>query len=810
MEANHDARSGGGPGATSDGSMADDNSCSFAPLQPAITAGQLPPPPLHPLHPFHIGMARVTLPLADATSDEPQSFADTLPAPAVPTFLSPALLSYDLGPAISHHGAHPQVMPCDPGSWDCAHPERLASPLPWCAVRSPPHVGHDVGGSESLSQHIYVPALVPAAAASLPGPPVSGTTDPAGLGVGPGTAKNDDNGELQLVVPPPLHGGVAPIRLVGPTAGDVLSSFSADLSSYDLSAFSAPGHFGQPAPIGSEPLQQSPEPLADSNWTPDCAWRPTHASSFTDPSDCPSNYQRHSPSGNVTTHASPHPTQSARSNTVPARPRKVIAPMSSLDRPRESPAFAATSRPSRRGQNPQKMQSYMSRFATSPTKRKSFSPNRRQEVAETRKKGACFTCRLQKGSCVGGSIGTGGPYGGRPACKTCRDRQERRKQEKEKQEKQERNKSPELIVLCYRLDLNDCCVFRTASPLHRVEGRETMCWDSSNAGVTSLQVGMTGLIRSKPLEVQCRFFRRVDFDRVEKHIGGSTPGEVWKLPPLAATKFAGIRRALDEDSLGWCIGFIGALRSPHLSQNSQTLAEWLHVARQYADDQPKSLTYRALQLWTGANLAHVERGLTGEQTLDIKQVQDEKSTLNGLIPIPPMLDLQIDTVIIRWMCEVQDELMKDIFKKIRDKDEQHFLDIFLAIFVLCCTAECVAREQEEFVKEYATSGETGVYIYVKEWSKKMVSHLSWSVRHLIYTFKKGAEHIMPVGLPSLPRAAGMAKLSEKYRSSLRDTLESLTSTTPIRLEYTTTTGVKSELTWTLPLLEHACSGRFAD
>ncbi|EJT75488.1 hypothetical protein GGTG_05421 [Gaeumannomyces tritici R3-111a-1] len=32
---------------------------------------------------------------------------------------------------------------------------------------------------------------------------------------------------------------------------------------------------------------------------------------------------------------------------------------------------------------------------------------------------------------------------------------------------------------------------------------------------------------------------------------------------------------------------------------------------------------------------------------------------------------------------------------------------------------------------------------------------------------------MPVGLPSLPKAAGMAKLSEKYQSSLRDKLESL-------------------------------------
>lgn len=153
--------------------------------------------------------------------------------------------------------------------------------------------------------------------------------------------------------------------------------------------------------------------------------------------------------------------------------------------------------------------------------------------------------------------------------------------------------------------------------------------------------------------------------------------------------------------------------------------------------------------------------------------------------------------------------MKGLFRTIRKKEVQHSLDIFLAIFVLSCAAECVACEQSAFVKAYETCEETGVYHYVKDWSDNMVSHLSWSVRHLIYTFKKGAEHIMSGGLPSLPRAAGMAKVSERYQASLRDTLESLTRITPITLEYTTTTGIEMELSWITPLLEHARESRFA-
>lgn len=126
-----------------------------------------------------------------------------------------------------------------------------------------------------------------------------------------------------------------------------------------------------------------------------------------------------------------------------------------------------------------------------------------------------------------------------------------------------------------------------------------MCWDSSRAGITSLQVKMTGLISTKPLEVQCRYFQQVDSDRVRKNIGGSNPGEVWTLPPLAATSFAAIKTALNENFLGWCAGFIGTLRSPQRSQKTQTLAEWLHLARQYA------VSHDWCLLWPAANMSSV-------------------------------------------------------------------------------------------------------------------------------------------------------------------------------------------------------------
>ncbi|KLU84722.1 hypothetical protein MAPG_03761 [Magnaporthiopsis poae ATCC 64411] len=646
MEANHGARSGGGPGAmaytsTSSG-MADDN---------GRTVVELPDPLLHALSPFNEGMAGAALPFASATSGTLPPFGMDLPVPDAPAAF-PAFLPYQHpGTAINHPQTHPQAMPCDPSSW-----QFLASPAPWCSVGSAAHTGHNVGDSEAPSQQLYAPSLAPAATASLPSALVP-DTDATRLGNDPGTTESVGGGELRLAVPsqppplplpPPRHGGAAPhpMHLVGPTVDDDVS-FPTGLPSFGMSAFSGPGHSEPPASIGPEPLQPSPEPLPDPGWPSDHAWRPTHSSSFTDPSGCPLVGRPHSPSGNVMTYESPHLAQPARNDVAPTRPREAIAPSSGVDSSRGSRVRAAPSGPSRRSQSRQEMKPYMSQFATSSTKRKSFSPGRRQEVAEMRRIGACFTCKLQKGMCDSGDIGTTGPYAGRPA----------------------------------------------SSPLHRVEGRETMCWDPSRAGTTPLQIKMTGLISTKPLEVQCRFFKQVDSDRVHKNIGGSNPGEAWKLPPLAATNFAAIKRALNENFLGWCTGFIGALRSPHRSQKTQTLAEWLHLAQQYADDQPESLTYRALQLWTGANLTQVERGLTGERTLNIGQVQDERSALNGLIPIPPMLDLQIDTVIIRWMCAVQDDLMKDLFKKIREKKEHHILDIFLATFVLSCAAECVACEQ---------------------------------------------------------------------------------------------------------------------
>lgn len=430
MEANHGARSSGGPDATVNTSsvMADDNGRTSAPLQPAVTAVELPDPLSHALTPFNVAMPGAALPFASATSVTLPPFDMELPALAAPAAF-PAFLPYHhpgLATSTRHPQTHPPAMPCDPGSWEflgrdsaplpanarrhATLPRQAAntcpthhavSPSPWPSVGSTANIGHDVGDSEALSQHLYAPSLAPAGAASLPSALVSGTDD-ARLGNDPGTAESVGDDEMRLAVPPPpphRHGGAAPhpMHLVGPTVDDDIP-FSTDLLSFDMSAYSGPDHSEPPASIGPEPLQPSPEPLPDPGWASDHAWRPAYSSSFTDPSACPPVGRPHSPPGNAMAYESPHPAQSTRINVVPTRPQEAIASSSGVDSLRGSRVRAAPSGPSRRSHSRQEMKPYMSRFATSSTKRKSFSPIRRREVAITRKIGACFICKLQKGT----------------------------------------------------------------------------------------------------------------------------------------------------------------------------------------------------------------------------------------------------------------------------------------------------------------------------------------------------------------------------------------------------------------------------
>lgn len=99
----------------------------------------------------------------------------------------------------------------------------------------------------------------------------------------------------------------------------------------------------------------------------------------------------------------------------------------------------------------------------------------------------------------------------------------------------------------------------------------------------------------------------------------------------------------------------------------------------------------------------MERALVGDESLGMTAVDDHASPIHGLIPIPPILDNQIDRVTIIWMETLIQKVLKLLGSKISAKKSGNWFELFLAIMVLLVTAECTAKEQETFISEFATA-----------------------------------------------------------------------------------------------------------
>lgn len=99
----------------------------------------------------------------------------------------------------------------------------------------------------------------------------------------------------------------------------------------------------------------------------------------------------------------------------------------------------------------------------------------------------------------------------------------------------------------------------------------------------------------------------------------------------------------------------------------------------------------------------MERALVGNEILGITPIDNHASPIHNLIPIPPVLNNQIDRITIIWIKRVIQLVLKRLGSKVSAKTSGNWFELFLAIIVLLITAEYTAKEQEVFISEFATA-----------------------------------------------------------------------------------------------------------
>ena len=102
----------------------------------------------------------------------------------------------------------------------------------------------------------------------------------------------------------------------------------------------------------------------------------------------------------------------------------------------------------------------------------------------------------------------------------------------------------------------------------------------------------------------------------------------------------------------------------------------------------------------GARFVAAPRSLRGKETLGLEPIQDLEAHDNGYIPIPPMLDYQIDTMTIRWMQELTKGMLKDLWKVLLRRNPGDWFHVFLTIFILLNTAEIAYKAQLDYVRDH--------------------------------------------------------------------------------------------------------------
>ena len=93
--------------------------------------------------------------------------------------------------------------------------------------------------------------------------------------------------------------------------------------------------------------------------------------------------------------------------------------------------------------------------------------------------------------------------------------------------------------------------------------------------------------------------------------------------------------------------------------------------------------------------------ITGEDTLGMVVVGDPEAPQHDIIPVTPVMNTQLDQVVIQYILEpLRLTILDQLDKKIEKSNPEDFYEIYLTIFILLCSIERNAFAQTAFAKRY--------------------------------------------------------------------------------------------------------------
>lgn len=111
-----------------------------------------------------------------------------------------------------------------------------------------------------------------------------------------------------------------------------------------------------------------------------------------------------------------------------------------------------------------------------------------------------------------------------------------------------------------------------------------------------------------------------------------------------------------------------------------------------------SIVKVALKIWIGTRMAQEFFCVMEENDFNIHVVQDPNSIHNGQRPVPPVLDHQLDVLMIIEMVKMKTVILKKLKKMIKTRSRSHWFEAYLTIFILLSNLQYVYLSQERWWK----------------------------------------------------------------------------------------------------------------
>ncbi|KAK5086716.1 hypothetical protein LTS08_007130 [Lithohypha guttulata] len=321
-------------------------------------------------------------------------------------------------------------------------------------------------------------------------------------------------------------------------------------------------------------------------------------------------------------------------------------------------------------------------------------------------------------------------------------------------------------VPCIRLNLHDIVTYRpgNARANQKRSTLPSLLWSLDFPQKRNISIAQDFLnVKRKDLptfELECRRFvpRSSDtlYEPYEEHDGGAILIET---PPYACSNatssntqsaFAGYLKKCEELAIEDLLEQI----------EDELLETTFFEVRRFASLHKESCVQQALQILAKVHIAKKQPLIVSEDTLDMGCIRSNKTEMNGKVPVPSVLDYQLDTLLMESCERDMDKVVTSLKSMMMVSRRKNWYEVFLTMVTLMYALEQVYNAQVRYNRK---TEKAGAYFFtdVHNVSMYMMSQWRQSAKNLIYHFR-----VVIVGmLPFSERVAFSASAVSRMDSS---------------------------------------------